>query len=160
LVHAAPWGTMTTIADLDPNIWPKVRDAFAVALGLDDDEVAPDARLIEELGAESLDFLDIVFRLERSFDIKIPRGGVETTARDEMEEEYEVDGVLTTEGLAKLAEHMPEVPPEEFREGLRVSEIPDLFRVATFYNIVVVLLELKAQAGNEPTDDTAQESTA
>jgi hypothetical protein len=68
--------------------------------------------------------------------------------------------VLTTEGLAKLAEHMPEVPPEEFREGLRVSEIPDLFRVATFYNIVVVLLELKAQAGNEPTDDTAQESTA
>jgi acyl carrier protein len=159
-VHDSPWGTMTTVADLDPNIWPKVRDAFAVALGLDDDEVAPDATLIEELGAESLDFLDIVFRLERSFDIKIPRGGVETTARDDMEGEYEVDGVLTAAGLAKLAEHMPEVPAEEFREGLRLSEIPELFRVATFYNIVVVLLELKAQSGDEPTDDNAQESIA
>ena len=68
---------MTTAVQLDAEVWTKVRDAFAVALGLEEDEVVPEARLIEDLGAESLDFLDIVFRLERSFDIKIPRGGIE-----------------------------------------------------------------------------------
>ena len=136
---------MTTAVELDPEVWTKVRDAFAVALGLEEDEVIPEARLIDELGAESLDFLDIVFRLERSFDIKIPRGGIEAEARDEMEGIYEVDGVLTAEGLAKLAELMPEVPADEFVEGLRVSEIPELFRVATFYNIVTLLLAQKAE---------------
>ncbi len=150
---------MTTPQQLDPAIWPGVRDAFAVALGLDDDEVEPNARLISELGAESLDFLDIVFRLERAFDIKIPRGGIESTARDEMESEYEIEGVLTTAGLEKLKEHMTEVPPEEFREGLRVSEIPELFRVMTFYNIVVVLLEMKAQSAIEPLDVGSEERT-
>lgn len=148
---------MTTPMQLDPQIWPGVRDAFAVALGLDEDEVEPGARLIEELGAESLDFLDIVFRLERTFDIKIPRGGVETTVRDEMQATYEVDGVLTAAGLAQLAQHMPEVPAEEFREGLRVSEIAELFRVATFYNIVVHLLEMKADEAIEPLDALNEE---
>ena len=143
--------------DLDPEIWPGVVDAFAIALGLDEDEVEPHSRLISDLGAESLDFLDIVFRLERTFDVKIPRGGIESTARDDMDGEYEVDGVLTAAGLAKLAEHMPEVPAEEFHEGLRVSEIPDMFRVATFYNIVVVLLKLKAQSAIEPMDVRSEE---
>ena len=136
---------MSTSIQMDPEVWAKVQDAFAVALGLEEDEVVADARLIEDLGAESLDFLDIVFRLERSFDIKIPRGGIEAEAREDVDGVYEVDGVLTAEGLAKLTEVMPEVPPEEFVEGLRVSEIPELFRVTTFYNIVVLLLEQKAK---------------
>ena len=67
---------MSDTEQMDPEVWSKVQDAFAVALGLEEDEVVPDARLIEDLGAESLDFLDIVFRLERSFNIKIPRGGI------------------------------------------------------------------------------------
>lgn len=131
---------------VDPNIYEKVQHAIAEALGLDDDEVELDARLIDELGAESLDFLDIVFRLERAFDIKIPRGGVESQAREGLEEGvvYEEDGVLTAAGIEKLAQAMPEVPRSEFREGLKTSEIPTLFRVATFYRIVVTLLEEKA----------------
>jgi acyl carrier protein len=136
---------MSDTEQMDPEVWSKVQDAFAVALGLEEDEVVPDARLIEDLGAESLDFLDIVFRLERSFNIKIPRGGIETEAMEDMDGVYEVEGVLTPEGLAKLAEHMPEVPADEFREGLRVSEVPELFRVATFYNIVSLLLAEKAK---------------
>ena len=56
----------------DPQIAAKVQNAIAEALGLDDDEVEADARLMEDLGAESLDFLDIVFRLERAFSVKIP----------------------------------------------------------------------------------------
>ncbi len=130
---------------MDPVVWEKVQHAVAEALGLDDDEVEMDARLIEDLGAESLDFLDLVFRLERAFGIKIPRGGVESQARGSLNEDivYEVDGALTAAGLEKLAEAMPEVPAAEFSEGLKTSEIPTLFRVATFYRIVVTLLEEK-----------------
>jgi acyl carrier protein len=131
---------------VDSHTYEKVQHAIAEALGLDDDEVELDARLIDDLGAESLDFLDIVFRLERAFDIKIPRGGVESQAREGLEEGvvYEEDGVLTALGLKKLASAMPEVPAGEFREGLKTAEIPTLFRVATFYRIVATLLEEKA----------------
>lgn len=134
-------------AHVDEKIWEKVRTAFAEALGLDEDEIAYDARVIGDLGAESLDFLDIAFRLERAFDIKIPRGGIEKTAQSGMgDEAYEVAGVLTPLALEKLAAAMPEIPREEFREGLRTSEVATLFRVATFYNMVVHLLGEKTAA--------------
>jgi len=127
----------------DAAVWAKVQDAFAAALGLEEDEVQLDAKLIEDLGAESLDFLDIVYRLERAFDIKIPRGGIEGTAQEEAGE-YEVDGILTDSGLAALKQLMPEVPADEFVEGMRVTEVPEVFRVATFYNLVCHLMEQKA----------------
>ena len=132
-------------AHIDPKTWEKVRTAFAEALGLDEDEVTYDSKVIGDLGAESLDFLDIAFRLERAFDIKIPRGGIERTAQTGMgDEPYEVDGVLTPLALEKLAEAMPEIPRAEFREGLRTSEMATLFRVATFYNLVLHLVAEKA----------------
>lgn len=127
----------------DPQIAAKVQNAIAEALGLDDDEVEADARLMEDLGAESLDFLDIVFRLERAFDIKIPRGGIEAQAQGSEDAPYEVDGVLTDLGRERLAQAMPEVPAEDFKPGLKASEIPTLFRVATFTRLVVTLLEEK-----------------
>ena len=139
---------MSYTIEVDPLIWPKVRDAFAAALGLEEDEIELGGRLIEDLGAESLDFLDIVYRLERAFDIKIPRGGIEMSAQEDVEGKYEIDGVLTAEGLAALKELMPEVPAEELKEGLRVTEVPELFRVASFYNIVIHLLEEKAKSGS------------
>ena len=128
--------------EFDPEIWGKVQRAFAEALGLEEDEVEPLHKVIEDLEAESLDFLDIAFRLERAFDIKIPRGGIEQTAQ-EGGDGVDENGVLTTDGRARLAEAMPEVPAEEFREGLRVTEIAELFRVATFYNLVVKIMEEK-----------------
>ena len=132
-------------AHIDPKTWEKVRTAFAEALGLDEDEVSYDSKVIGDLGAESLDFLDIAFRLERAFDIKIPRGGIERTAQTGMgDEPYEVAGVLTPLALEKLAEAMPEIPRAEFREGLRTSEMATLFRVATFYNLVLHLVAEKA----------------
>ncbi len=130
--------------DADPDIWSKVQTAFAEALGLDEDEVELGSVIIEELDAESLDFLDIAFRLERAFDIKIPRGGIEKAAREGIDEdEYEVDGVLTDMAIEKLKAAMPEIPPEKFASGLRSTEVPELFVVATFYNLVVHLLNEK-----------------
>jgi acyl carrier protein len=127
--------------NLDPAKWAKVQDAFAAALGLEDDEIELDSKLISDLGAESLDFLDIVYRLERAFDIKIPRGGIEGSAQAEVGGTYEVDGMLTVEGLSALKQLMPEVPADEFRDGMRVTEVPELFRVSTFYNLVCHLME-------------------
>ncbi len=139
---------MSRLPEVDPEIWRKVQEAFCEALGLDDDEVTLEAKIIDDLEAESLDFLDLAFRLERAFGIKIPRGGIETTARAGVgDEEYEVDGVLTPAAIAGLKEAMPEVPDEEFKEGLRTSEVAELFRVATFYNLIVHLLAQKEQAG-------------
>lgn len=138
---------MSLPKNVDMAVWTKVRDAFAEALGQDEDEIQYDSKVIGDLGAESLDFLDIAFRLERAFDIKIPRGGVEKTAQEDMgDEPYEVAGVLTPLALQKLAAAMPEIPAEEFREGLRTSEIATLFRVATFYRLVLHLIEQKGQA--------------
>jgi acyl carrier protein len=131
--------TIGSQSALDPQIWAKVQTAFAEALGLDEDEVELPHKVIEDLAAESLDFLDLAFRLERAFEIKIPRGGIESAAR-EGAVAYEVDGVLTEEALIRLAEAMPEVPVDEFKAGLRTTEVPELFRVATFYNLVVTLL--------------------
>jgi acyl carrier protein len=128
---------------VDPKIFETVRSCFAEALGLDDDEVEYDSRVIDDLGAESLDLLDIVYRLERAFDIRIPRGGIEKVTREGLEkgEVYEQNGVLTELALEKLAAAMPEVPREEFCVGLKASEVPFLFRVATFYGLVATLLE-------------------
>ena len=139
--------THDTFDQADPAIWAKVQGAFAEALGLDEEEVTLESTIIGDLGAESLDFLDLAFRLERAFDIKIPRGGIENTARSDMgEEAYEVNGVLTEKAIERLAAAMPEIPPGELKEGLRVSEVASHFRVATFYNLVVHLLAEKANA--------------
>jgi len=126
-----------------------VRGCFAEALGLDEDEVTSTAFVIDDLGAESLDFLDIAFRLEEAFEIKIPRGEIQEKAEAEAaagDEPFEIDGVLTPTGLAKLREALPEVPDDQFRDDLTVREIPTLFTVETFVNLVVRLLEEKEAA--------------
>lgn len=128
------------VEDADPAVWAGVQAAVAEALGLEPDEVLFSSKLIGELGAESLDFLDIAFRLERTFGIRIPRGGIEQTARQGTgDERYEVDGVLTDLALQNLALLLPEVPADELRPGLKATQVPELFRVGTFYNLVVFL---------------------
>lgn len=131
---------------VDEAVFVKVRSCIAEALGLDEDEVEYSSKLIGDLGAESLDFLDIAFRLERAFDIRIPRGGIEAASKEGLAEgeSYEVNGVLTPVALERLAQHMPEVPRAEFRQGLKVSEVPTLMRVGTFYNVVTNLRAAKA----------------
>ena len=130
----------------EEQVFAKVKEAFEEALGVEADEVVLEATVIDDLGAESLDFLDIVFRLERAFDVKIPRGELERSVQEEMgAEPYEVDGVLTERALTKLAEAMPEVPAEELQPGLKTKDIPKLFRVATFHNICTKLLADKGE---------------
>ena len=122
----------------EKEIFEKVRTCIAEALGVDEEEVTPEATLFDDLGAESLDLLDIVFRMEKAFGISIPRGGIQKEAFEAegyKEEDFVVDGALTSLGVKKLLETMPEVDPSRVKEGFRVEDIPTLFTVQTFVNI-------------------------
>ena len=129
------------VPELDEGIWERIQVIFAEALGLDEEEVTYFATVIDELGAESIDLLDILYQLDKEFGIKIPRGGIERVATGDESEDLDPDGALTEEALLRLKEAMPEVPASEFVTGLRPTDIPMLFRVGTFYNLVVKLLE-------------------
>jgi acyl carrier protein len=87
-------------------VFSKVQTALVDALGVDEDEVTPTATLVGDLGAESIDFLDIVFRLEKAFDIKIPRG--ELFPEDILNNaEYLQNGKVTPQGIELLRKRMP-----------------------------------------------------
>jgi len=119
-------------------VFPQVAATIADALGRDVEEVQLDRSLIEDLGAESIDFLDIVFRLERLFAVQIPRGKIVEDVRGDLGEgEFDVKGVLTYAGRARLRAYLSEVPAERFPVRLRVNDIPLLFTVETFCKVVV-----------------------
>jgi acyl carrier protein len=108
----------------------------ADALGCPVAQVKLDSNLMDDLGAESLDFLDIVFKLERAFQIQITRGEMESAARGDMsDEEFAPGGVVSQAGLARLRELMPEAK-DRIVPGLRPVMILGLFSVQTFVNIV------------------------
>ena len=116
----------------------KIQDLIAEALYCDKEQVNRNANLMADLGAESIDFLDIIFRLEKSFGIKLPKGDVELRARGDLADgEFEVHGILQEKGLARLRTIMPEVDPSRIKTGLRVKDIPTLFTVATFERMVL-----------------------
>jgi acyl carrier protein len=116
----------------------KIQEIISEALYCEKDQVARDANLMSDLGAESIDFLDIVFRLEKAFNIKLPKGEIELKARGDLAEgEFEVHGVLQEKGLARLRSMMPEIDSAKFKTGLRVKDIATLFTVATFERMVL-----------------------
>ena len=119
-------------------VYPKVAETIADALGCDVDQVKLDVSLIEGLDAESIDFLDMVFRLERAFKIKIPRGKIVENARGDLPEaEFEQKGIVTEKGLAQLKAYLSEVPAERFKTPMKVADIPRLFTPETFCKLVV-----------------------
>ena len=119
-------------------VFPKVAETMADALGCDVEDIKPDVSLIEGLDAESIDFLDMVFRLERAFKIKIPRGKIVENARGDLTEaEFEQNGIVTERGLAYLREYLSEVPAERFKTPMKVADIPRLFTPTTFCKLVV-----------------------
>jgi acyl carrier protein len=128
-------------------VYPTVAQILADALGCDVDRVKLDASLIEDLDAESIDFLDLVFRLERAFKVKIPRGKIVEDARGDLPEaDFEQKGLVTEVGLKRLREFLSEVPAERFRTPMKTADIPRLFTPETFCK-VVVRAQRAAQAG-------------
>ena len=117
---------------------PKVSATIADALACDAGKVKLEASLINDLGAESIDFLDIIFRLERAFKVKIPRGKIVEEARGELSEaQFESGGVVSDAGVARLKTFLNEVPADRFKTPLKTAEIPKLFTVETFCKMVI-----------------------
>jgi acyl carrier protein len=119
-------------------ILEKVRGVLVEALGVEDDEVTPTATLRGDLGAESIDYLDMVFKLQREFDIEIPRGDL---FPDDVfqSEEYVKDGKVTEAGLIELRNRLPHADLTEFEKNPLVSEFGELFTV----DMIVSYIEQK-----------------
>jgi acyl carrier protein len=110
-------------------IYKKVSNTLVTALNVDEDEIQPGARLQNDLGAESIDFLDIVFRLEREFNIKIPRGELFPESIFQGDPDMVQDGKVTAKGLTELRSRMPYADLSKFEKNPQVTAIGDLFTV-------------------------------
>ena len=110
-------------------IFEKVQATLVDALGVDEEDVTRDATLQGDLGAESIDFLDILFRLEREFDINIPRGELFPDSIFQSSPEFVQNGRVTDKGLVELHARMPFADLREFDKNPMLSSVDDLFTV-------------------------------
>jgi len=119
----------------EDEIFQKVSEALIEALDLDEDEVTLEAKLSADLGAESIDFLDITFRLEQAFGIKIPQGDL---VPDNLlnDPEYVRNGKLTARGMIEFEDRMPHADLTKFKQDPDVGKIMDLFTVETIVNFI------------------------
>src|SRR5262245_28812434 len=120
-------------------IFTKVRTTLVEALSVDDEQVTPTARLKGDLGAESIDFLDIVFRLERQFGVTIPREELFPESIFQGDAKFVANGKVTPAGLEALEKQMPYADLAEFKKDPRLDKVEDLFTV----ELIVRYLESK-----------------
>jgi len=122
-------------------IFKKVRNVLMDALGVDEDEVTTGATLMGDLGAESIDFLDIVFRLEKTFGIKIPREELFPAENLLNNPQLINNGKLTAAGLTELRNRMPHTDLSEFEKDPNINKLGNLFTV----NAIVNYIDIKSK---------------
>jgi acyl carrier protein len=125
-------------------IYTKVSATLVEALNVEEDEISPTSTLQGDLGAESIDFLDIVFRLEREFGIKIPRGELFPESIFQGDPDFVQNGRVTTKGLDELKARMPFADLAEFEKNPDVSNLSDLFTVELITRYIQGKLAQKA----------------
>ena len=129
-------------------VFPTVQKTMADALGCDIEDIKLDVSLIEGLDAESIDFLDMVFRLERAFKIKVPRGKIIEDVRGDMSvADFEENGILTEKGVARLREYLSEIDASRFKTPMRVDHIARLYTPETFCKLVIRAQRASQAAG-------------
>lgn len=128
------------MAEAVNDIFEKIKDCIAKALQISAGDVQVDSKLIADLGAESIDFLDIVFRLEKTFQIKIPRDDLfpEKVLTDPR---FVKDGRITAEGLAVLKDKLPSAAFATFEKDPVVSKLSDLFTVRMILDYITRRLQ-------------------
>jgi len=117
-------------------IFQEVREVLVDALGVDDDEITSEAALMGDLGAESIDFLDIVFRLEKAFGIKIQREELFPAESLMNNPELVNNGKFTETGLAELRDKIPHTDLTAFENDPDINKLGDLFTVDAVVNYV------------------------
>ena len=117
-------------------IFSQVQEVLVDALAVDDDEVTLESTLMGDLGAESIDFLDIVFRLEKAFGIKIPREELFPAESLMNDADLVHNGKLTDKGLTMLREKMPHTDLTKFEKDPDINKMADLFTVNAIVNYI------------------------
>lgn len=113
---------------MENEIFVKVQQTLSGALGVDEADIKPEASLKRDLGAESIDFIDIIFRLEKAFDIKIPSGDLFPNHLLN-DEKFVKEGMVTSLGLQELRHKLPYLELEGFSKDPQVSKLADQFTV-------------------------------
>jgi acyl carrier protein len=114
-----------------------VQEAVAAALGVDDDEATPEATLMDDLGAESIDLLDILFRIERSVGVKIQASDLGDEIQGGIpDEEFGAGGNVSAKGLEHLTTVMPQIDPDEYADKLPAEEVIMHFTVQNLADMV------------------------
>ena len=126
-------------------IYSKVSATLVEALNVDEEDIKPTSTLQGDLGAESIDFLDIVFRLEREFGIKIPRGELFPESIFQGDPELVQDGRVTPKGLEELRSKMPFADLTKFEENPEVGNLSNLFTV----DLIARYIQGKLENGNQ-----------
>ncbi len=123
-------------------VFQKIRTVLMDALAVDEDEVTMEAVLTRDLGAESIDFLDIVFKLEQAFSIKIAQGELfpDNVAQNP---EFVKDGIVTPKGLAALKARMPHVDFAGFESDPQIMNVANVFTVGALMKFVQTKLAAK-----------------
>jgi acyl carrier protein len=117
-------------------VFTKVKEVLTTALAVDDDEVTPEAKLSEDLGAESIDYLDITFQLEKAFGIKIPKGEL-IPENMFTNPEFVQNGKMTPKGVAELKSRMPFADLSAFEADPDINKFRDIFTVDTLVRYVM-----------------------
>ena len=128
-------------------IYGRVARVLVESLNVDEDDLTPTATLQGDLGAESIDFLDIVFRLEREFGIRIPRGELFPESVFQGDPDFVRDGRVTEQGIGELRSRMPYAYLSAFDQDRRLTAVPDLFTVGLVVRYVEWKLGQRVQAG-------------
>jgi acyl carrier protein len=128
------------LAEHRGTVWPVVQAQITTALDLDPAKVAPASNLVRDLGATSLDYLDLTYRLEMAFEIKIPRGPIQYLIQSGLDEQIDPDGRLSPHALERLRIVMPEVDAGAIQPGLKAHQISDLYTAETFVRLASMAL--------------------
>jgi len=131
-------------------IYGRVARVLVESLNADEDDLTPTATLQKDLGAESIDFLDIVFRLEREFGIKIPRGELFPESVFRGDPDFVSEGKVTEKGIEELRSRMPYADLAGFDRDRRLNAVPDLFTVDLITRYIA--WKLGQGSGADPND--------
>jgi acyl carrier protein len=127
-------------------IWPVVQAQIAEVLDADRSRVEPSMNLLRDLAIVSLDLLDLTYRLEQAFDVKIPRGPIQYVIQDGLDEPIQPDGGLGPQALERLRIVMPEAEAAMINDGLKTHQISDLYTAETFVRLVAMGLSAASLA--------------
>lgn len=128
-----------SIAETNTELYEKVRDCVAEALALDLDEISPESTLLDELGAESIDLLDILFRIDRATGVKIQSDELASYVQGGMPDEEFGDedaDVITPKGVEQLKKVMPQIAEKDLDGKLSPEDVMSHFTVANLTELV------------------------